>query len=88
MMSQLHTRPLTHQETTGNSDSMTPVKNERRVLLFLDVILVCILCASAAFSLVSVAQASLTQFIGVPGKQLTAMVGWIWNKPTEHGFQL
>ena len=86
MMRQLH-RPLTDQEKMGNLDSMTLVKNDRSVLLFLDVILVCFICASVTFNLFSGAQASLNQYIGVPGKQLTAMVGWLWNKPTERGFQ-
>jgi len=83
MMSDLHSAQLTQRGKKGNSDSMATVKNERSVLLFLDVILLCIICSSAIFSLVSGAQASLSQFIVVPGKQLTAMVGWIWNKPTD-----
>ena len=66
---------------------MAPLNNERRFLLFLDFLFVGIMCASAAFSLVRGSQASWTQFVAMPGKQITAMVGWIWSPPTERGIQ-
>ena len=65
---------------------MPPLKNERKFLIFLDFLFVGIMCTSTAFSLVRGSQANWAQFVAMPGKQLTAMVGWIWSPPTERGF--